>query len=70
MQVVVGDPLARVQRSSEDIDGDGTIGAGDLYAWEAAPVDVKRNGTTDANDRLLVVRAVRAPERAMMLLAR
>jgi hypothetical protein len=70
MQVVVGDPLARVQRSSEDIDGDGTIGAGDLYAWEAAPVDVNRNGTTDANDRLLVVRAVRAPERAMMLLAR
>ena len=67
MQIAVGDPLARVQRSSEDIDGDGTIGAGDLHAWEAAPVDVNRNGTTDANDRLLVVRAVRGAERVMML---
>ncbi|MEI7656671.1 MAG: hypothetical protein WCK33_01245 [Phycisphaerae bacterium] len=70
MQVAVGDPLARVQRSSEDIDGNGVVGAGDLYAWEASPVDVNRNGTTDANDRLLVVRAVRAAERTMMLMPR
>ena len=70
MQIAVGDPLARVQRSSEDIDGDGTVGSGDLYAWEASPVDVNRNGTTDANDRALVARAVRAAERSMMLAPR
>ena len=70
MQIAVGDPLARVQRSSEDIDGDGVVGVGDLHAWEIAPVDVNRNGTTDNNDRLLVARAVRATERATMLMPR
>jgi len=70
MQVAVGDPLSRVQRSSEDINGDGAVNIDDLYAWEASPKDVYRNGTTDAADRLLVQRAIRSPERTMMLMAR
>jgi hypothetical protein len=70
MQVAVGDPLSRMQRSSEDINGDGAVTIDDLYAWEASPTDVNRNGTTDAADRLLVQRAIRSPERTMMLMPR
>ncbi len=63
MQVAVGDPLARVARSSEDINNDGRVTIDDVYAWERAPVDVNRNLVTDAADRLFILRAVRAPER-------
>lgn len=68
--VVLGDPLARSVRSSEDITGDQRITVDDLYAWEASPSDVDRNGVTDANDRAHVVRALRAWERADVLTGR
>lgn len=58
-QIVVGDPLARIVRTSEDRDGSGTITVDDLYAYEAAPADLNRaGGVTDA-DRQFVVNAVR-----------
>lgn len=58
-QVVVGDPLARVVLSCQDIDGDGVWTIDDLYAWEAAgttarPRDVNRSGAADDTDRRLV----------------
>lgn len=58
-QVVVGDPLARVVLSCQDIDGDGVWTIDDLYAWEAAgvtarPRDVNRSGAADDADRRLV----------------
>lgn len=58
-QIVVGDPLARIVRTSEDRDGSGTITVDDLYAYESAPADLNRaGGVTDA-DRQFVVNAVR-----------
>ncbi len=69
-QMAIGDPLARAARTSEDIAANGRIGVDDLYAWEAAPTDVNRNGTTDAADRAFVVRAIRGWERADLLTAR
>ena len=70
MQIALGDPLARVQRSSEDINADGRVGADDLYAWEKLPTDINRNGTTDAADRTILVRAIRAAERTDSLIPR
>ncbi len=67
MQMAVGDPLARVQRSSEDLNTDLSVDVNDLYTWEASPSDVNRNGTTDANDRTIVLRTLRASERSAML---
>jgi len=68
MQMVVGDPLARVTRSSEDINADTRLSIDDLYAWEqlapgAPRKDVNRSGSADANDRALVIRSLRAHER-------
>jgi hypothetical protein len=59
MHVVVGDPLARAQRTSEDINADGTVDIDDLYAWEQAPQDINRDGNADQTDRDLVERAIR-----------
>lgn len=70
MQIAVGDPLARVQRSSEDIDGNLRVTIDDLYAWEKTPADVNRNGTIDVNDRTFVARAVRAADRSSMFTPR
>ena len=70
MQMAVGDPLARVQRSSEDTDANGQVTIDDVYAWERTPTDVNRNGVTDSTDRAIVVATIRAPERTMMLTPR
>ncbi len=58
-QIVIGDPLARVVLSSQDIDGDGLWTVEDLYLWEGTgpslrPRDVNRSGTADDTDRRLV----------------
>jgi hypothetical protein len=61
-QVVIGDPLARVSRTSEDRNGNGVITADDLYTWEATPADINRSNTADNADRRLVETAVRGFE--------
>ncbi|HYD00159.1 MAG TPA: hypothetical protein VEB22_02950 [Phycisphaerales bacterium] len=58
-QIVVGDPLARVVLSCQDIDGNALWDANDLYAWEGTGVtartrDVNRSGAADDADRRLV----------------
>lgn len=59
-QIVIGDPLARVVRTSEDRNADQAITIEDLYAYETAPADLNRvGGVTDA-DRQLEINAVRA----------
>jgi hypothetical protein len=70
MQIAVGDPLARVQRSSEDLDGDGAVTVDDLHVWERTPADINNSGTADAADRLLLIRALRAGERNSLLTPR
>jgi hypothetical protein len=63
-QIVLGDPLARMSRSSEDIDGDGRVGFEDLVAWNRAPRDINRDTLANANDRRLIENSVRGPEAA------
>lgn len=70
MQMTLGDPLARAQRSSEDVDANQWVDESDLYAWERTPTDVNRSGGADGTDRALVVGSVRAWERAGMLSGR
>lgn len=64
-QVVIGDPLARVTRSSEDINMDRTVDDKDLAAWDAlddtkdkARKDLNRDGDCDAKDRAFIEHAV------------
>lgn len=70
MELALGDPLARASRTSENIDGNARVNVDDLYAWEATPADVNRNGTIDATDRAFVVKTMRAWERADLLTTR
>jgi hypothetical protein len=75
MQTVIGDPLARAQRRSEDITGNNRVTLNDLHLWEALPTtdarkDVNRNGAADNADRLFVTQTLRASERVGLLLGR
>lgn len=65
-QIVLGDPLARVIRTSEDINGDGTLNVDDLYAWQATPRDLNHDGIANAVDRLILETAVRGSENTFM----
>jgi hypothetical protein len=72
MQMPVGDPLARMMRSNENLSGDARVSADDLYAWEALPganasKDVNRSGTADTTDRNVVAGSVRAAERVNVM---
>lgn len=75
MQMPVGDPLARMTRSNENLSGDMRVTSDDLYAWEALPAgssakDVNRSGVADAADRALVAASVRATERVNIMARR
>lgn len=62
--IVLGDPLARPTRTSEDRDGNGRIGVDDLYSFVAAPADLNNSGGVTGADRQFVEDAVRIGERA------
>lgn len=70
--VVLGDPLARVQRSSEDVNRDRAVDIEDLYAWEQGRGvrDINRSGTVDATDRNILLGVLRYGEWAEMNRAR
>jgi hypothetical protein len=57
--IVLGDPLARVVRSSEDIDADGQVTIDDVYAWQANPTDINRDGQANAADRDIILGVIR-----------
>lgn len=72
MQIVLGDPLARLDRSSEDLTSDGAVDLEDLVRWEQlAPGSAARNLNRDASDnttdRNLIVRTLRQGERASLV---
>ena len=72
MQMPVGDPLARMSRSNENLNGDSRVTTDDLYAWEALPAgnaakDINRSGVADNTDRGLVAASVRAAERVNIM---
>lgn len=62
-QTVIGDPLARVVRSTEDINADGAVDEDDLYAWHRAPRDINNDGSANGTDRELLEKTIRAFER-------
>jgi len=68
MQIVLGDPLARMDRSVEDINADSRVDVDDLYAWETLPAgsttrDINRNGVMNSADRALLLKTLRQGER-------
>lgn len=65
-QIVLGDPLARVTRTSEDTSADGRLTIDDLYRWHDAPTDVNRSGTADSADADIILAGVRGYEAAAM----
>ncbi len=65
-QIVIGDPLTRLVRSTEDRNGDGTLTVEDLYTWERSPVDLNRTSTITDADRQFVIDAVRPTRDADM----
>ncbi|MCA3005397.1 MAG: hypothetical protein LW650_08060 [Planctomycetaceae bacterium] len=65
-QIVIGDPLARLARSSEDRDADARLSVDDLYSMNQTPADINRSGVADDADRALVERAVRSSRDADM----
>ncbi len=61
-QIVIGDPLARVTRTVEDLNADGQITIDDLYSWNAASnsrKDLNRSNTVTDVDRKIIEDAVR-----------
>ncbi|CAN5835285.1 hypothetical protein BH11PLA1_BH11PLA1_22380 [soil metagenome] len=61
-QIVIGDPLARPTRTTEDLTGDARITVDDLYSWHTAlPArqDLNRSGTVTDADRKFVEDAAR-----------
>lgn len=70
MQLVIGDPLARATRTSEDLNASGRVSIDDLYTFEKLPVDINRSGAADDADRTLLRQSMRAPERFDVLAGR
>lgn len=65
-QIVIGDPLARVVRSSEDIDGDGVVDVEDVHAWYANPRDINRDGVANSADVAILWDTIRFWEQLQM----
>lgn len=72
MQIVLGDPLARMDRSSEDITANGVIDLEDLIAWEELPPgspakDLNRDAAGNTTDRNFLIKTLRQGERASLV---
>lgn len=68
-QIVVGDPLARVRRVQEDINGDARTDVDDLYAWYAPTGqrrDLNHDGQINGTDVDLLRGSVRGNESGNM----
>lgn len=68
MQIVLGDPLARMDRNVEDLNADARVNVDDLYTWETLPAasparDINRNGVMNTADRALLLKSLRQGER-------
>lgn len=64
-QIVLGDPLARITRTCDDVNADGAVDIEDLYAWVGSPTDLNRSGTADGADLALLEATLRAGEAAL-----
>lgn len=72
MQMPLGDPLARMTRSTEDTTVDARVQTDDLYRWEQLPSndplkDVDKSGVATTTDRNFIADSARAAERNGLL---
>lgn len=65
-QIVIGDPLARIVRSKEDVNNDGVVDIEDLHAWERSRSDINLDGFSNDLDRQILLGTIRAFERLDM----
>jgi hypothetical protein len=67
-QIVVGDPLTRIERRQDDVDASGRVQIDDLYVWHDAvngpEADLNRSGVADDTDRRLLETSLRFGEAA------
>ncbi len=61
-QMIVGDPLARIVRSCDDVNADLMLTLDDLHAWNVARTDINRSGAADGTDRGLLETSIRGFE--------
>lgn len=66
MQIVVGDPLARVQRSRDDLDANGSVDVDDLFRWHESPSDVNGDGVINDTDARVLEASIRGLESTSM----
>ena len=66
-QMVLGDPLARVVRSCDDVNGDLLLTLDDLHAWNLNRTDINRSGAANATDRQLLETSIRGFEAVDMV---
>ncbi len=66
MQIVVGDPLARVQRSRDDLDNNGSVDVDDLFRWYESPSDVNADGSVNDADARVLETSIRGVESSVM----
>lgn len=60
--IVVGDPLATIQRTCEDVNNDGRVDIEDVRYWEQHPTDINRDGVANATDKALIETTARYTE--------
>lgn len=62
MQMAVGDPLATIQRTRDDLDGNGSVDVDDLFRWYESPTDVNGDGTVNDTDARVLETSIRGIE--------
>jgi hypothetical protein len=65
-QLVIGDPLATVQRTRDDLDGNGSVDVDDLYRWYQTPSDVNGDGSVNDTDARVLETSIRGIETTVM----
>ncbi|MDX9912584.1 MAG: hypothetical protein RBS39_12205 [Phycisphaerales bacterium] len=61
--IVLGDPLGRVARFFEDVNGDGKVDIDDMYAWAQNPTDTNGDFVVNDEDGAHLERVIRRYER-------
>jgi hypothetical protein len=61
-QLVIGDPLSTVQRTRDDLDGNGSVDVDDLFRWYENPTDVNGDGTVNDTDARVLETSIRGIE--------
>jgi len=61
-QLVIGDPLARIARTRDDLDANGSVDIDDLFRWYESPSDVNGDGSVNDTDARVLEVSIRGVE--------